>query len=176
METMSDVATNRRGSCGSRFIAGLREGYVRQKALAERAFSQLELPDWHRTLDAEGNSVAVLVRHLAGNLTSRFTDFLTTDGEKPSRDRDGEFEATGMAPAELMAEWDAGWNVLLSALAALTEADLAKTITIRGQDHLVMDALLRSYDHSGHHVGQIVLLAKHWRGPQWQTLSIPKRR
>lgn len=173
---MSDVATTRRGSCGSRFITGLKQGYVRQKAHAERAFSQLEVPDWHATLDDESNSIAVLVRHLAGNLTSRFTDFLTTDGEKPSRDRDGEFEPTGLGPAELMAEWDAGWSVLLSALAELTEEDLGKTVTIRGQEHLVMDALLRSYDHSGHHVGQIVMLAKHWRGPKWQTLSTPKRR
>lgn len=172
----SGTGTNRRDSCGGRFLSGLRAGYVRQKVMAEQAFAQLEYADWHATIDAESNSVAVLVRHLAGNLTSRFRDFLTTDGEKPDRDRDGEFEPTGMAPSELMAEWDAGWSVLLTALAELEEEDLAKTITIRGQEQPVMQALLRSYDHSGHHVGQIVMLAKHWRGAKWQTLSIPKRR
>ncbi|HZJ08353.1 MAG TPA: DUF1572 family protein [Trueperaceae bacterium] len=173
---MTDDSTKQRDSCGGLFLSELRAGYVRQKVLAEEAFAQLEVPDWHKTLDQEGNSVAVLVRHLAGNLTSRFTDFLTTDGEKPSRDRDGEFESTGMAPSELMAEWDAGWSVLFTALAELAEADLLKTVTIRGQEHTVMRALVRNYDHSGHHVGQIVMLAKRWRGGKWQTLSIPKRR
>ena len=134
---MADATSNRRSSCGTRFITGLREGYVRQKVMAEKAFAQLELPDWHATLDGEANSIAVLVRHLAGNLSSRFTDFLTTDGEKASRDRDGEFEPTGLGPAELMAEWDGGWSVLLEALANLSEDDLAKTVTIRGQEHLV---------------------------------------
>lgn len=174
---MTDTAaTPSRNTCGGLFLSELRAGYVRQKTLAEEAFAQLEFGDWHQTLDGEGNSIAILVRHLAGNLTSRFTDFLTTDGEKPSRDRDGEFEPTGMPPSELMAEWDAGWSVLLTTLSQLTEADLLKTVTIRGQENTVMRALLRSYDHSGHHVGQIVMLAKRSRGERWQTLSIPKRK
>lgn len=161
---------------GELFLDELRLGYVRQKVLAEEAFAQLEFPDWHKTLDAEANSIAVLARHLAGNLTSRFTAFLTTDGEKASRDRDGEFEATSLAPSELLAVWDAGWSVLLNTLSELGEEDLARTITIRGEEHSVMSALIRSFDHSGHHVGQIVMLAKHWRGSAWRTLSIPKRR
>ena len=174
---MSDMTGVKQSStCGSQLITGLREGLVRQKVLAEKAFAQLEFADWHATSHQDGNSIAVLVRHLAGNFTSRFSDFLTTDGEKASRDRDGEFEATSLTPAELLAEWDAGWSVLLTALASLTEPDLLATVQIRGVDHTVMEALLRSYDHSGQHVGQIVMLAKRQRGSRWQTLSTPKRR
>lgn len=175
-DSVAQPGAKRNNSCGGRFLTEIRAGFVRQKVLAEQAFAQLEFADWHATLDQESNSVAVLVRHLAGNLTSRFTDFLTSDGEKPDRNRDGEFEATNLPPADLMAAWDAGWSVLFTALAELTEADLLKIVTIRGEEHTVMKALLRSYDHSGHHVGQIVMLAKHQRGTSWQTLSTPKRR
>lgn len=167
-------AGQRNSSCGGRYLTDLRKGFVKQKVMGERVFAQLEFGDWHATLDAESNSIAVLVRHLAGNLTSRFTDFLTTDGEKASRDRDGEFEATTLPPSDLLAEWDSGWSVLLTALSELEETDLLKTITIRGVEHSVMEALLRAYDHSGYHVGQIVMLGKHLRGERWETLSTPK--
>ncbi len=161
---------------GAHLLAELRQGFARQKAQAERVFAQLEPLDWHATLDPRANSVAVLVRHLAGNLRSRYTDFLTTDGEKPDRDRDGEFTPTSLSPAELLAEWDAGWEALLSATADLTPRDLFATITIRGQERLVIDALLATHDHNAHHIGQIVLLGKHLRGERWEYLSIPPKR
>lgn len=161
---------------GAHFLTELRQGFARQKAQAERVFAQLEPLDWHATIDPRSNSVAVLVRHLAGNLRSRYTDFLTTDGEKPDRDRDGEFTPTSLSPSELLAEWDAGWEALFSATADLTPADLFATITIRGQERLVIDALLATYDHNAQHIGQIVLLGKHLRGDRWEYLSIPPKR
>ncbi|HLV12504.1 MAG TPA: DUF1572 family protein [Trueperaceae bacterium] len=161
---------------GTLFLRELRKGFARQKAQAERVFAQLEAPEWHARLDAGANSVAVLARHLAGNLRSRYTDFLTTDGEKPDRDRDGEFTSTSLAPAEILAEWDAGWEALLSATASLTSDDLWLTVTIRGEEKGVLEALLATFDHNAHHVGQIVMLGKHLRGERWQYLSIPPRR
>ena len=161
---------------GARFLKEIRQGFARQKAQAERVFAQLEPLEWHATIDEGANSVAVLVRHLAGNLRSRYTDFLTSDGEKPDRDRDGEFTPTSLSPAELLAEWDAGWEVLLSSTSELAPEDLFRTITIRGQERPVLDALLATYDHNAHHVGQIVLLGKHLRGERWQYLSIPPKR
>jgi len=150
--------------------------FRRQKAMAERAMAQLEPEDWHRTLDAESNSIAVIVQHVAGNLRSRWRDFLTTDGEKADRDRDGEFEDAGRDAAALMEAWDQGWAVAFASLDALTERDVGRTVTIRGEPHTVARAVARSLDHAAGHVGQIILLAKHWRGAQWQTLTIPRRR
>ncbi len=161
---------------GTVLIADIVRGYRAQKLQAERALDQLETADWHRTLDEDGNSIAVIVQHVSGNLRSRWTDFLTSDGEKPDRDRDGEFEARRRMPEELLAAWDEAFAVVFGTLAALTPADLAKTITIRDQPLGVVSAILRNFEHTGHHVGQIVLLAKHWRGPEWRTLSIPKKR
>lgn len=151
----------------------LRNAHRRERALAERALVQLEADDWQARLDPESNSVAVLVRHLAGNLRSRWTDFLSTDGDKPERDRDGEFAITDATPEELMAVWDEGWDTLLATLDALTPTDLMRTVTIRGEPHSVVQAIVRGLGHSAQHVGQIVLLAKHLRGEAWQTLSIP---
>jgi len=150
--------------------------YRRQKALAERAFAQLHDRDWHAALDAESNSIAVIVQHMAGNLRSRWRDFLTTDGEKPDRDRDGEFEDAALEPAELLAAWEEGWAIALASLDALTTADLAATVTIRGEPTSAAAAVIRYLDHAAGHIGQIVMLAKHWRGEQWQTLSVPRRR
>lgn len=152
------------------------ECFRRQKTQAERALAQLEDSDWHRSLDGESNSIAVIVQHLAGNLRSRWRDFLTTDGEKPDRDRDGEFEDAGLGPAELMAAWERGWGVALDSLDALSVDDLTRTVTIRGEPHTVARAIARALDHAAGHVGQIILLAKHWRGARWQTLTIPRRR
>lgn len=155
----------------------IRQALARQRQQAEAALAQLEAEDWHRRSDPESNSIAVIVRHVGGNLRSRWTDFLTTDGEKPDRDRDSEFEVDDSMPPSVLTEiWDAGWTAVLDTVAALVVDDLPRTITIRGQPSSVANALVRSLDHTGHHVGQIVLLAKQWRGADWKTLSIPKRR
>jgi len=134
----------------------------------------IQLPE-AQLADAAGssNSIATIVWHLAGNLTSRFTDFLTSDGEKPWRDRDSEFLARQVKRAELQAKWEDGWRALFAALSALTDADLAKPVTIRGQPHTVAEALHRSLAHTSYHVGQIVFVAKALRGADWRYLTIP---
>lgn len=147
------------------------------RALAERAIAQVADDDLGVALDGEGNSIAVLMQHVGGNLQSRFRDFLTSDGEKPDRDRDAEFEApVSAARADLLARWDAGWATALRALEALEPADLDRTVHVRGEAFLVPEALSRSVTHTAYHVGQIVLLAKHHAGSGWATLSIPKGR
>ncbi len=153
-------------------IASLEAEYHRYKTLGENAV--IQLPE-AQLADAAGssNSIATIVWHLAGNLTSRFTDFLTSDGEKPWRDRDSEFLARQVKRAELQAKWEDGWRVLFAALSALTDADLAKTVTIRGQPHTVAEALHRSLAHTSYHVGQIVFVAKALRGADWRYLTIP---
>ena len=146
------------------------------KALGERAMAQV--PDdaaFGRMIDPDSNSIAIVVQHIAGNLRSRYRDFLTTDGEKSDRNRDGEFEAhEPVARSGVMAMWDEGWAVALSSLDALTPDDLDKTITIRGEAFLVIEALNRSVTHTAYHVGQIVYLARHLAAPNWTSLSIPK--
>lgn len=144
------------------------------KNLAERAVEQVADEQLFSTLDEEGNSIAVLVKHLAGNMRSRWTDFLTTDGEKPSRDRDAEFETPPANRSELMNLWEHGWNCLLEALESLSDADLSRTVTIRGEPHSVMQAINRQIAHYPYHVGQIVLLAKHLAGSGWHCLSVPR--
>ncbi len=153
-------------------IASLEAEYHRYKTLGENAV--IQLPE-AQLADAAGssNSIATIVWHLAGNLTSRFTDFLTSDGEKPWRDRDSEFLARQVKRAELQAKWEDGWRVLFAALSALSDADLAKTVTIRGQPHTVAEALHRSLAHTSYHVGQIVFVAKALRGADWRYLTIP---
>jgi hypothetical protein len=148
--------------------------FERQKRLAERAFAQLEPDDYHRMLDPESNSVAIIIKHMVGNMRSRWRDFLTTDGEKPDRNRDGEFIDDVTSVETLMALWENGWKQVFQAVEALTPDDLLKTVTIRGKPHSVLEAIERQVDHYGQHVGQIVMLAKHFRGESWQTLSIPK--
>ncbi len=145
------------------------------KKLAERAMDQVSDEQLAATLDYEGNSIATIVKHMAGNMRSRWTDFLTTDGEKPDRNRDSEFEEPPATRAELLAMWEAGWSCLFSALQPLTDTDLTRTITIRGEKHSVMQAINRQLAHYPHHVGQIVLLAKHFAGDRWQTLSVPRK-
>ena len=152
--------------------------FTKQKALGERAINQLNDQQIFATIDAESNSVATLVKHLSGNMRSRWTDFLTSDGEKPDRNRDGEFE---IAPEEhqrdvVLGWWTAGWSCLFNALNALKPADLNATVLVRGQKMPAIAAIFRQVDHYGQHVGQIVLLAKHLKGTAWQTLSIPKGR
>jgi hypothetical protein len=144
------------------------------KKLADKSIAQLSDAQLHATLDPEANSVAVLMRHMAGNMRSRWIDFLASDGEKPDRMRDREFEDPGQSRAELMAEWEHGWQCVFAALTPLTDADLQRTVVIRGEPHAVYKAISRQVAHYAGHAYQIVLLAKHWCGPHWKTLSIPR--
>jgi hypothetical protein len=146
------------------------------KKLAERAMEQVGEEDLFRTLDGEMNSIAIIAKHMAGNMRSRWTDFLTTDGEKPDRNRDGEFEQAPASREELMTMWEAGWKCVFDAIEPLSDADLGRTITIRGEPHSVMQAINRQIAHYANHIGQIVLLAKHFAGAQWQSLTIPRNR
>ena len=150
--------------------------FVQLRSTAESALRQTSDADFFRSLGAsEDNSIAVIVKHMGGNLRSRFTDFLTSDGEKPDRDRDGEFlTIAGASRTDIEARWNAGWQVLTRTLESLTPADLLRTITIRGESMLVVQALGRSLAHMAQHAGQVVLLAKHLAGERWQTLSIPR--
>jgi uncharacterized protein DUF1572 len=144
------------------------------KQLGERAMSQVSDDQLFGLLDEEANSIAIIVKHMAGNMRSRWTDFLTTDGEKPNRNRDSEFVEPPPTRQALLREWEEGWARLFEAIEPLTDADLSRTITIRGEAHSVMQAINRQLAHYSHHVGQIVLLAKHWAGPKWQSLSVPR--
>jgi hypothetical protein len=144
--------------------------------MGERAMAQIGDEQLFTAIDPEANSIAIVVKHMAGNMLSRWTDFLTTDGEKPTRHRDREFENPRATRAELLALWESGWAALFSALEPLTGADLARTVTIRGEAHSVMQAINRQVAHYSMHTGQIILLAKHFAGPRWQSLSIPRSR
>src|SRR5260370_26541027 len=127
-------------------------------------------------VDGEWNSIGIVVKHMAGNMRSRWTDFLTSDGEKPDRNRDNEFEAPPTTRAELMEMWERGWKLLFGALEPLGDADLTRTITIRTEPHSVMQAINRQVAHYSYHAGQIVYLARHFAGDKWQTLTIPKNK
>ncbi len=144
------------------------------KKLAERAMEQVTEGQLFTMLDPETNSIAVIVKHMAGNMRSRWTDFLTSDGEKPDRNRDSEFIDPPTTREGLMQLWEDGWRCVFDALEPLTDADLARTITIRGEPHSVMQAINRQVAHYAHHIGQIVLLAKHLASDHWQSLSIPR--
>ncbi|HKS80358.1 MAG TPA: DUF1572 domain-containing protein [Candidatus Acidoferrales bacterium] len=146
------------------------------KGLAERAMAQAPDEALFAALDAESNSIAINVKHMAGNMRSRWTDFLTSDGEKPDRNRDSEFEAPPQTRADLIALWEAGWNILFDALAPLTDADLSRTIYIRSEAHSVMQAINRQVAHYSYHVGQIVYLAKHFAADGWKSLTVPRGR
>ena len=147
------------------------------KRMAEAAIAQLEDKDFFATLDPEGNSVAVIVKHMSGNARSRFTDFLTSDGEKPDRFRDREFEvSTTTSRSEIMRAWEDGWTIIFSTLDTLRPDDVLRTVTIREEPHTVMQALNRALAHYAQHTGQIVFLAKHLRSADWKTLSIPRGR
>jgi hypothetical protein len=144
------------------------------KSLADRAIAQVSDDALRRSLDEHTNSIAVIMKHVAGNLRSRWTDFLTSDGEKPWRNRDEEFVDTFTTRDDLMAAWDAGWQCAFDELAALSADDLARSVTVRGEVHSVALATERSLGHTAYHVGQIVLLARHWAGEQWTTLTIAR--
>ena len=147
------------------------------KKMAEKAIAQLRDDEYFVTLDEESNSVAVIMKHIAGNMISRWTDFLTSDGEKPERNRDLEFVLDAGATKESIHEyWERGWSCLYGALEPLQVADFEKKITIRGQPHSIVQAINRQLTHYAYHVGQIVFLAKHFRSTEWQTLSVPRNR
>lgn len=146
------------------------------KKLAERAMDQVTEEQLYATLDGEMNSIAVVVKHMAGNMRSRWTDFLTTDGEKPDRDRDGEFVNPPATREALLQVWEDGWRLVFQALERLSDSDLGRTVTIRGEAHSVMQAVNRQMAHYANHVGQIVLLAKHFARERWQSLTVPRNR
>ncbi|MBN3526737.1 DUF1572 family protein [Paenibacillus apiarius] len=144
------------------------------KANAERALEQLQSDHIHWSLNEESNSIAVIVQHMSGNMLSRWTDFLNSDGEKPNRNRDDEFVDSIQSMEELLQIWNRGWGVFLDALQALTGADLLKIVHIRNEPHTVMEAIERQMSHYSYHVGQIVFIAKQLKSDAWNTLSIPR--
>jgi hypothetical protein len=146
------------------------------KKMTEAAMQRVTDDQLFATLDEEMNSIAIIVKHMTGNMRSRWTDFLTSDGEKPNRNRDSEFEEPPASRPALMKIWEEGWNVVFAALEPLTDADLGRSITIRGEAHSVMQAINRQIAHYGYHCGQIVLLAKHFKGREWQSLSVARRK
>lgn len=160
---------------GELYLAEVRKRLAKDRAQAEKALAQVrdEELDWRPT--AEANSLAMLLQHVGGNLISRWTDFLTTDGEKPDRDRDGEFEDGCLTRSQLFDIWNRGHACFDQALASLTTADLTKTVYIRAEAHTVIEAIERSVSHTAQHIGQIVYLAKCIRGEGWQTITIPRK-
>jgi uncharacterized protein DUF1572 len=157
------------------FLDEVRRQLEGTKRLAEGAMAQLEEKDFFVALDAEANSVAVMVKHMTGNMRSRFTDFLTTDGEKPDRHRDQEFELeTTTTRANLTSWWEEGWARVFEAIESLKPGDVTRTVTIRGEPHTILQAINRQIAHYAYHVGQIVFLAKHIRSSKWKTLSIAR--
>lgn len=159
---------------GAALIDGTLAALRSHKGWADKAIAQLPDDRLHVALDPNTNSVAVIMKHVAGNLRSRWTDFLTTDGEKPDRDRDDEFVDTFATRDELIADWESGWDRVLGAVAGLAPADLARTVTIRGEPHSVPLAIQRSLAHTAYHVGQILLIARILAGDHWTTITIPR--
>jgi hypothetical protein len=144
------------------------------KKLGDRAIEQAPDEALTTVLDPESNSIAIIVKHLAGNMRSRWSDFLSSDGEKPDRNRDSEFVEPPRSRQELMEMWEKGWSYVFAAVESLTDADLARTVTIRSEPHSVMQAINRQLAHYAYHVGQIVYLARHFAGDRWHSLTVPK--
>lgn len=165
---MNEIAVN--------YLSDAIQSFRNYKKLAERAIEQVSDEEFFAAIDAEANSIAVLVKHIAGNLRSRWTNFLTSDGEKADRDRDAEFELVGDTRESLIGYWETGWLTLFDAIEPLTPDDLSRTVTIRGETHTVVEAINRQLTHYAYHIGQIVLLAKHFRSTDWATLSVPRNR
>ena len=145
------------------------------KSLADRSLAQVSDADFDKITNDGSNSVSIIVKHVAGNLKSRWTDFLTSDGEKPWRNRDSEFESSNERVA-VMQLWEEGWAALFATLEKLTDADFSRTVMIRNEPHSVLQAITRAVTHTAYHVGQIALLAKHYQGENFQTLTIPKKK
>jgi hypothetical protein len=156
------------------YLADTRTLFAQYKKLGEAAMAQAKDSDLPRMLDVESNSIVLIVKHMAGNMRSRWTNFLTEDGEKPDRNRDLEFEVQDLTRTELMALWETGWKHLFDALEPLTDDDLSRVVMIRGEKHSVMQAINRQLAHYSSHVGQIIFLAKHWQSADWKSLSVPR--
>lgn len=152
------------------------QSFRNYKKMAERAMEQVSNEEFFALIDAESNSIAVIVKHIAGNLHSRWRDFLTSDGEKADRHRDTEFEMIGDTRENLMKFWETGWQTLFDNVEPLSVEDFSRTVPIRGEPHTIAEALNRQMTHYAYHVGQIVLLAKHFKSADWKTLSVPKNR
>jgi hypothetical protein len=160
---------------GAVYLADMVRTFRNYKTLGDAALKSTPDEHLHTELDPNSNSMAVIVKHIAGNLTSRFRDFLTTDGEKPDRNRDGEFEVVERVPrATIVGWWNDGFAVAMGSIEALTPADALRQVTIRGEAFAVIEALNRSATHTAYHVGQMVYLARHFAGPAWKSLTIPK--
>ena len=164
-------------SLAKHYLADSLDSFKAYKKLAEKALAQLKDEEFFATVDEESNSVAVIMKHIAGNMLSRWTDFLTTDGEKPNRNRDMEFVIEpDTRKNEMLDYWEKGWRCVFTALEPLQPEDMQKTVLIRGQEHTVVQAINRQMTHYAYHIGQIVFLAKHFRSAEWTSLSIPKNR
>jgi hypothetical protein len=160
---------------GTLYLADVVRRFHEAQAQCDRAVAQVPFALWSHRLGPESNSIVTLMLHLSGNMLSRWTDFLSTDGEKPDRNRDAEFEdPDALSQQALLERWRRGWTCLFDALSRLDESDLERTVTIRAQPHAVVEAINRQVAHYAHHTGQIVFLAKHLAGGKWQTLSIPR--
>ena len=162
---------------GQHYLADALQTFRDYKKLAERSFAQISDDEFFKTIDEETNGIAVNMKHLAGNMISRWTDFLTTDGEKPERDRDIEFVILpGTTKDEMLAYWEQGWQCVFDAVEPLKPEDLMRTIVIRGREYTVLQAINRQLAHYAYHTGQIVFLAKHFRSSEWQSLSVPRNK
>jgi hypothetical protein len=161
-------------STAAGYLQDIKRLFKTYKDLGDKSFAQLRDEDVHWKVEPESNSIANIVMHISGNFLSRWTDFLTTDGEKPWRNRDGEFEDPSLGKEEILGRWEQGWTCLFSALAAIDEGMLTRVISIRGEQHTLIQALDRSLTHCAYHVGQMVFIAKARRSGDWQSLSIPK--
>jgi len=160
---------------GSQYLDEVFRGLRGHKRLADDAIAQLNDEQFFALASPDGNSVAIIVKHMAGNMRSRFTDFLASDGEKPDRNRDQEFIVEGAAARdEILRAWEQQWQLVFDTINSLQPDDVERTVTIRSQPHTVLQALNRAALHLAYHTGQIVLLAKHWKGSDWKTLSVPK--
>ena len=158
------------------YISDVGETFRKYKSLAEKGLAQVPDEEFFRKIDEESNSISAILKHIGGNLRSRWADFLTSDGEKSDRNRDSEFIADDDTRESLTEFWEDGWNALFSTLEILTAEDLEKTIQIRGENYTVFRAINRSLTHTASHVGQITFLAKHFRAKDWKTLSVPKNK
>ena len=158
------------------FLQSVIHDLKRTKSQVEKAIAQISDQDLHWQPDPESNSIAVIMKHMAGNMLSRWTDFLTSDGEKPNRNRDGEFIDTFTSRSQLLAYWERGWECALTAIGSLTSSDLDKTVTIRGEPHTVTLAIVRQLGHYSSHAGQVIYIAKQRAGDRWETLTIPRNR
>lgn len=158
------------------YLTDVVQSFRNYKKLADRAIEQVSDEQFFAVIDAESNSIAVVIKHIAGNLHSRWREFLTTDGEKPDRNRDNEFVLVDDTRESLLNSWESGWDTLFRAIEPLTNEDFSRTIKIRGEPHTAIEAINRQLTHYSYHIGQIVFLAKHLKSSDWKTLSVPRNR